>query len=144
MTVGVSGPGLCIDEVLSAGRMDIGVPGEQPGARHNHGWTAEMAHYDVVGDVSAIIVQMLTDAFADQQPVPPVVELNDLSDAVSTLETRLTVFLCDISKDPASRNRPPVRPAGAGNCAMRTSAYRSCELGWRIMTANCPKLRVVR
>jgi hypothetical protein len=37
-----------------------------------------MADYTVVGDVSTIIVETLTDAFADLQPVPPVVELNEL------------------------------------------------------------------
>jgi len=68
-----------------------------------------MADYTVVGDVSAIIVRTLTAAFADLQPQPPVVELNDLSDAVQTTVPKLTVFLYDISEDPASRNRPPVR-----------------------------------
>src|SRR5262245_60398552 len=68
-----------------------------------------MADYTVVGDVSAIIKQTLEDAFADLQPVPPLVELNDLSDAVQTSPPRLTVFLYDICEDPASRNRPPVR-----------------------------------
>jgi hypothetical protein len=70
-----------------------------------------MADYTVVGDVSAIIVRTLTAAFADLQPVPPVVELNDLSEDVQTPVAKLTVFLYDISEDPASRNRPPVRSA---------------------------------
>jgi Pvc16 N-terminal domain len=68
-----------------------------------------MADYTVIGDVSAIIVRTLTAAFADLQPVPPVVELNDLSDAVQTPVPKLTVFLYDIAEDPASRNRPPIR-----------------------------------
>ena len=68
-----------------------------------------MADYTVVGDVSTIIVQTLTDAFADLQPVAPEVELNDLSDTVQTPPAKLTVFLYDICEDPASRNRPPVR-----------------------------------
>lgn len=68
-----------------------------------------MADYTVVGDVSAIIQQTLQDAFADLQPEPPLVELNDLSDTVQTSPPRLTVFLYDICEDPASRNRPPVR-----------------------------------
>ena len=68
-----------------------------------------MADYHVVGDVSAIIVRTLTDAFADLKPAAPVVELNDLSDAVQTPVPKLTVFLYDICEDPASRNRPPVR-----------------------------------
>jgi Pvc16 N-terminal domain len=68
-----------------------------------------MGNYTVVGDVSAIIKQTLEEAFADLQPVPPLVELNDLSDAVQTSPPRLTVFLYDICEDPASRNRPPVR-----------------------------------
>ena len=68
-----------------------------------------MGNYTVVGDVSAIIKQTLEGAFADLQPGPPLVELNDLSDAVQTSPPRLTVFLYDICEDPASRNRPPVR-----------------------------------
>lgn len=67
-----------------------------------------MADFTVVGDVSIIIVQRLQEAFADLQPVPPVVELNDLSGAVQPAVSTLTVFLYDISEDPASRNRPPV------------------------------------
>lgn len=67
-----------------------------------------MADYPVVGDVSTIIVRTLTEAFADLQPEPPLVELNDLSEAVQTPPAKLTVFLYDISEDPASRNRPPV------------------------------------
>src|SRR5688572_27160439 len=67
-----------------------------------------MADYTVVGDVSTIIVERLRGAFAALQPVPPVVELNDLSDAVPASVSKLTVFLYDISEDPASRNRPPV------------------------------------
>ncbi|WP_138735574.1 DUF4255 domain-containing protein [Modestobacter excelsi] len=67
-----------------------------------------MADFTVVADVSAIIVRRLEEAFADLQPAPPVVELNDLSDAVQSSVSKLTVFLYDISEDPASRNRPPV------------------------------------
>jgi len=67
-----------------------------------------MADYTVVGDVSTIIVRRLEDAFADLQPVPPLVELNDLSDTVQSSVSKLTVFLYDISEDSASRNRPPV------------------------------------
>ena len=68
-----------------------------------------MAGYTVVGDVSAIIIQTLTAAFADLQPTPPVVELNDLSETVQTSPPKLTVFLYDICEDGPSRNRPPVR-----------------------------------
>jgi len=68
-----------------------------------------MADYTVVGDVSTIIVETLTDAFADLQPVPPVVELNDRSETVQTPVPKLTVFLYDICEDPASRNRPAIR-----------------------------------
>jgi hypothetical protein len=67
-----------------------------------------MADYTVVGDVSEIIVRRLQEAFADLQPVPPLVELNDLSDTVQSSVSKLTVFLYDISEDPASRNRPSI------------------------------------
>ncbi|WP_222273100.1 hypothetical protein [Modestobacter marinus] len=70
-----------------------------------------MADYAVVGDVSTIIVRKHRGCVRGPAPVPPIVEPNDLSDAVPVAVSRLTVFRYDISEDPASRNSPPLRSA---------------------------------
>ncbi|GGZ39877.1 hypothetical protein GCM10010387_37800 [Streptomyces inusitatus] len=69
-----------------------------------------MGDFGVIGDVSMVIVETLTQALRGLSQVePPIAELNDLSETVQTPPPKLTVFLYDIAEDPSSRNRPPVR-----------------------------------
>jgi hypothetical protein len=69
-----------------------------------------MGDFGVIADVSTIIVETLTQALSDLgQAEPPIAELNDLSETVTTPPPKLTVFLYEICEDPTSRNRPPVR-----------------------------------
>lgn len=69
-----------------------------------------MGDFGVIADVSAVIVESLTRALHGLSQVePPIAELNDLSEPVSTPPPKLTVFLYEIAEDPTSRNRPHVR-----------------------------------
>jgi hypothetical protein len=69
-----------------------------------------MGDFGVIADVSTIIVETLTQALSGlSQAEPPIAELNDLSETVTTPPPKLTVFLYEICEDPTSRNRPPVR-----------------------------------
>ncbi|MER6917275.1 DUF4255 domain-containing protein [Streptomyces sp. NPDC000594] len=69
-----------------------------------------MGDFGVIADVSNIIVETLTESLKALSPdQPPIAELNDLSGTVQTTPAKLTVFLYDVSEDPTSRNRPPVR-----------------------------------
>jgi len=72
--------------------------------------------FNVIGDVSSIIVETLTDAL---RPLggnpPPTALLSDLTDPISTNPPVLTVFLYEIAEDGPSRNRAPLRTEPAGS-----------------------------
>ena len=74
-----------------------------------------MGDFNVIGDVSSIIVETLTDAL---RPLggnpPPTALLSDLTDPISTNPPVLTVFLYEIAEDGPSRNRAPLRTEPAG------------------------------
>ena len=75
-----------------------------------------MGDFNVIGDVSSIIVETLTDAL---RPLggnpPPTALLSDLTDPISTNPPVLTVFLYEIAEDGPSRNRAPLRTEPAGS-----------------------------
>jgi len=76
--------------------------------------------FNVIGDVSSIIVETLTDAL---RPLggnpPPTALLSDLTDPISTNPPVLTVFLYEIAEDGPSRNRAPVRSEPDGSATGR-------------------------
>jgi hypothetical protein len=74
--------------------------------------------HNVIGDVSTIIVETLSEALGDMDPdAPPQAVLHDLSDAVPVSPPKLTVFLYEIAEDGPSRNRAHIRtePANPGD-----------------------------
>jgi hypothetical protein len=76
--------------------------------------------YTVIGDVSSIIVETLTEGLSQLMPgASPTAELNDLSEPVQTDHAKLTVFLYEITEDGPSRNRGPLRSDSPGGPVVR-------------------------
>ncbi len=69
-----------------------------------------MPDFNVISDVSLTLRDFLTAGLSTLTPAPPpVAEVHDLQDNISTNPARLTLFLFEILEDPATRNRPHVR-----------------------------------
>jgi len=69
-----------------------------------------MGDFGVIADVSAVIVESLTRALHGLSQVePPIAELNDLSEPVSTPPPKLTVFP---TRSPRTRRRATGRTSG--------------------------------
>jgi hypothetical protein len=67
--------------------------------------------FSVIADVSKTLEGVLTAAFANLGPQPPIAEIHDLSGQISTQPARLTLFLFEVAEDAGLRNRPPVQTA---------------------------------
>jgi hypothetical protein len=65
--------------------------------------------YSVIADVSETLQNVLTAAFANMGPQPPVAEVHDLSGNISTQPARLTLFLYEVAEDATLRNRPAIQ-----------------------------------
>jgi hypothetical protein len=66
--------------------------------------------YNVVADVSEILLAVLQDAIGDLDGVErPLAILDDLSGTMAVRPPKLTLFLYEIAEDVASRNRPNIR-----------------------------------
>src|ERR1700752_4987893 len=68
-----------------------------------------MPDSSVIADVSSTLEAMLTSAFSNLLPGPPVAEVHDLQGTISTAPARMTIFLFDIVEDPTVRNVAPRR-----------------------------------
>jgi hypothetical protein len=69
-----------------------------------------VADSDVIGDVSGVLEQLLTDAMSTlTAPPPPIARVHDLRGTIPTAPPLLTLFLYEICEDPALRNRPEDR-----------------------------------
>lgn len=69
-----------------------------------------MATEDVIGDVSSVLRQVLTEAMSDIRPLPaPVADMHDLRGEIPTSPPLLTLFLYEVCEDPSLRNRGRVR-----------------------------------
>jgi hypothetical protein len=80
-----------------------------------------VADSDVIGDVSSVLEQLLTDAMSTLTPPPqPIARVHDLAGTIPTAPPLLTLFLYEICEDPPLRNRPEVRePDATGGYQVR-------------------------
>jgi hypothetical protein len=79
-----------------------------------------MGDWAVIGDVSSIIRETLTEGLRKLRPgLAAAAELNDLSEPVGKDSAKLTVFLYEIAEDGPSRNRGPVRSDSPAATAVR-------------------------
>lgn len=70
-----------------------------------------MLTYEVIGDVSQTLQQLLNDALQAVNGSWTAV-LHDLAPPPATSPPKLTIFLYDVAEDPSARNRPPDRKPG--------------------------------
>jgi hypothetical protein len=69
-----------------------------------------VADSDVIGDVSRVLEQLLTDAMSTLTPPPqPIARVHDLSGNIPTAPPLLTLFLYEVCQHPGMRNRPDDR-----------------------------------
>lgn len=68
---------------------------------------SQVPDYDVIADVSATLVSVLTTGLQATFP-NMVAEIHDLQGNIPTSPARLTLFLFEIVEDPSARNRPRV------------------------------------
>ncbi|WP_419694208.1 DUF4255 domain-containing protein [Mesorhizobium muleiense] len=68
-----------------------------------------MPDHAVIADVSTTLESVLTNAFLNLGPQPPVAEVHDLSGQISTNPARLTLFLFEVAEDASLRNRPALQ-----------------------------------
>ena len=80
-----------------------------------------MADSDVIGDVSSVLEQLLTDAMSTlTAPPQPIARVHDLRGTIPTAPPLLTLFLYEICEDPGLRNRPEGRePEPSGSYLVR-------------------------
>lgn len=78
-----------------------------------------MAGFDALGEVSKTLRQVLDDSLATL-PLPPLVEISDLSGAIATAPPRVTLFLFEVIEDGTARTSGTTRElSGTGAPILR-------------------------
>jgi hypothetical protein len=68
-----------------------------------------VAGYSALGDASSTLLALVNRALTPFGTPPPAAELNDLTEAISMIPPRITIFLYEITEDSAVRNVPMLR-----------------------------------
>jgi hypothetical protein len=78
-----------------------------------------MAGFAALGDASTTLRNLINAGMTALGSSPPTVELNDLSEPISTTPSRVTIFLYEITEDATVRNAPHTRETVGGVDVLR-------------------------
>lgn len=78
-----------------------------------------MAGFAALGDASTTLMNLINAGMSALGNSPPTVELNDLTDTITTTPSKVTIFLYEITEDSTVRNTPAVRETIGGVDVLR-------------------------